>query len=227
MNRTQGVTLIELLVAMALMGIILAVLLQFQGSTLSLSERENSRAARLQAINDISGYLGDRVKAAQAVRDTPACSPSGTSPCLAVVLPKVDRTCGVAKNWTLFRFEYVARSTIPAAERAPAPGLSDTGIYGLKETRTDFGTDATFDSSCQSATAPVAPPGASSSPAGTATSGYLATNLTLPTNAFEYDATKRTVTIRLRSAAYSRLKGIEYLPATTPYKLTVFARNLP
>lgn len=231
--RQAGFTLVELLVTMAIIGILLAVILNLQSSTISFTDKQSGLTQRLQAINDVSGYIGDRVKAAQLVPDglslpiggtstgTSACSRAGTEPCLAVVLPVVDATCGLVVNWRLHAFRYVPRSPLPANEKVALPGLDITGVYGLREIRVPSGV---ADGTC---TAPMNTVPTTFS--GTSTSGMLADNLVLPTGtdkAFEYDPDKKIVTLRLRSVAANRAGTLEHTPSSGPYKLQVFARNV-
>lgn len=229
MNR-QGFTLIELLVTMAIIGILMTVILNLQSSTIAFTAQQNGVAQRLQAINEVSGYIGDRVKAAQSVPDglsVPAstggsstCSRSASAPCLAVVLPVVEPTCGQVINWALHAFHYVARSSVAATEKTPMAGL-DSFAYGLRETRVASGS---ADKTCTDpmTTVPTAF-------TGTSTSGMVVDNLMLPaagTPAFAYDAAKQAVTIQLRSVTVSQVGVTEYTPAAGPYELTVFARNV-
>lgn len=87
-----GLTLVELLVAMSLMGIIFALVTNWQTSTLSVSARTNALSQRLGELNDVTGYVGDRVRSALAVRTSGFTVNGGgcdaTTPCLAVLVPE-------------------------------------------------------------------------------------------------------------------------------------------
>ena len=67
MKREQGFTLIELLVGMAILAILMVAVFSFQQSTSKFADSQNSVAQRLQTINDLSGYLGDQLRAAGGV----------------------------------------------------------------------------------------------------------------------------------------------------------------
>lgn len=98
--RQGGMTLIELLVAMAIMGIVFTLITNWQISTLSISTRTNAMSQQISELNDMTGYVGDRVRSALAVRTTGftvnAASTSNagkcdtTTPCLALFLPESD-----------------------------------------------------------------------------------------------------------------------------------------
>lgn len=99
----QGLTLVEMLVAMAIMGIVFVLVTNWQVSTLSISTRTNAMSQRLTDLTDATGYVGDRVRAAIAVRDggftvnassATAATNSGkcdaVTPCLALLMPESD-----------------------------------------------------------------------------------------------------------------------------------------
>ncbi|WP_104991455.1 type II secretion system protein J [Deinococcus sp. NW-56] len=103
MQAEQGLTLVEMLVAMAIMGIVFVLVTNWQVSTLSISTRTNAMSQRLTDLTDATGYVGDRVRAAIAVRDSgftvnasgaTAATNSGkcdaVTPCLALLIPESD-----------------------------------------------------------------------------------------------------------------------------------------
>lgn len=99
-----GLTLVELLVAMALIGIVFAMITNWQVSTLNISMRTNATSQRLSDLNDVTGYVGDRVRSGIYLRTTGftvnsasayssgACNT--TTPCLAVLVPETDPNIG-------------------------------------------------------------------------------------------------------------------------------------
>ena len=231
--KPQGFTLIELLLGMALLGVLLVLILDLQSSTISFTTRQSNAAQRLQAINDVAGYIGDRVRAAQSVPDGliiagDLCSRSGAQPCLAVILPVVEtrpepscgRQPGTVTGWALHAYRYLPRSSLSAAETSPLPGL-ELAAYALQDVRV-------------AATGPagVCPPRLDTVPtsfSGPVSKALLADNLMLPdegTPAFAYSPITRTLTLRLRSVSRTNAGGMEYTPSRGVYVLSVFARNV-
>ncbi|MFD1734847.1 type II secretion system protein J [Deinococcus malanensis] len=163
MNR-DGFTLVELLVGMAILGILMALILNLQSTTIQYSTQQTSNAQRLQAINDVAGYVGAQVRAAQNVPDGltingSTCSRAGTVPCLAVILPVVEtsaptgctRLPGTVIDWRLHAYRYIPRASIAATDRtrylawtAPRTACRRSGSrpvpYYWTRTRTGAGT---------------------------------------------------------------------------------------
>ncbi|MFD1729885.1 type II secretion system protein J [Deinococcus malanensis] len=231
MNR-DGFTLVELLVGMAILGILMALILNLQSTTIQYSTQQTSNAQRLQAINDVAGYVGAQVRAAQNVPDGltingSTCSRAGTVPCLAVILPVVEtsaptgctRLPGTVIDWRLHAYRYIPRASIAATDRTPLPGLDSTA-YGLQEIRVASGA-VLLDSNADGCWDRVDTPPTTYS--GTVSTGLLADNLILPatgTAAFEYTAATRVVTLRLRSVS-------QMSSGTTQYTLKARRTSCP
>jgi len=97
---SAGFTLLELLVALGIMGIVFGLITSWQTSTLNISTQTNSTAQQLSELNDMTGYVGDRARSALAVRMSgftvnAASAVNGgkceaATPCLALLLPESD-----------------------------------------------------------------------------------------------------------------------------------------
>ena len=222
MRSTQGFTLVELLVSMALLSIVLGILLTTQSTVIRSSMTQQTNAARLGVITDITGYVGDRVKAAALIPDGvvingASCqrSPATGLPCLAVVVPQVSTT-GQISTWELHAFQYVDPAGLTVLERTP--GLTGVNV-ALRE--------LVLVSTCSQ----IVPTSATLTAcfSGTPSTSLLSDELTLPvsgTAAFEYDSAQRLVTLRMRSVSVQNGTP-SYLPANTSYALKVYARNAP
>uniref|UniRef100_UPI002869D02F PulJ/GspJ family protein n=1 Tax=Deinococcus sp. TaxID=47478 RepID=UPI002869D02F len=64
MRKQEGLTLVEILVAMAILGIILVLITNWQTQTLQITTKTNNLATQTAELNDLTGYIGDRVRSA-------------------------------------------------------------------------------------------------------------------------------------------------------------------
>lgn len=250
MKREQGFTLIELLVGMSILAVLMVAMFNFQQSTSKFATSQNSVAQRLQTINDLSGYLGDQLRAAGGVAPAgtslpdgtaagtlSSCDPTGTSPCLALLIPVVEDERGAAAcattpatepgrivGWTLNVYRYVPRTKLEAALKTVTSSTLDGAAYGLVEVR------------LQNPSNPVKAAGScgTSKPLPDAVSAYttvigrnlISDGAVVGTDpAFAYDATKRLVTLRLRTVELVQNK-LTYTPSDRFYTLNVNTRNV-
>lgn len=223
MRNTQGFTLVELLVSMALLSIVLGILMTTQSTVIRSSMAHQTNAVRLGVITDITGYVGDRIKAAALLPDgfvinSVSCqrSPATGLPCLAVVVPQVDSTSGKLITWELHAFQYVDPAQLTSQERTP--GLTDVNV-ALRELQLASTCGQTIPTSATLTTCF----------SGTFSTSLLSDELTLPvsgTAAFEYDSAQRLVTLRMRSVSVQNGTP-SYLPANASYALKIYARNAP
>lgn len=115
MKTNLGFTLVELLIAMAIVGVIFVLILNWQTSTLQISTRANTLADQLSELNDLTGYVGDRVRSAEAVRlngfSVNGDSCDSTTPCLAVLSLTEDVSgTTVTRTWNRLVFRVEPRS---------------------------------------------------------------------------------------------------------------------
>ena len=218
--NTKGFTMIELIISLALMGVVLGIVLTIQSTVLSTSQQQRRQAVTLGVLTDVTGYIGDRVKSAALVTDgvtiggvTCQRSPSSGYPCLAVVLPQVDSS-GQVTTWELHAFQYVDPAQLTTLERTP--GLTGVNV-ALRESQ--------LTSSCGVNVPTVST--LTTCFAGTPSVSLLSDELVLPgsgTAAFSYDASQQLVTLNTRSVS---VQGgtITYLPLSGSYPLKIYARN--
>ena len=222
MRRTQGFTLIELLISLGLLSIVLGILLTTQSTVIRSSMTQQTSAVRLGVITDITGYVGDRIKAAALLPDSvtvngAVCQRSPTSglPCLAVVVPQVG-TGGQITAWELHAFQYADPAGLTVQERTPGLTGVNVALRELQLVSTcgqSIPTSATL-TTCFS---------------GTPSTSLLSDELALPLNgtaAFGYDPSQHLVTLRMRSVSVQNGTP-SYLPANDSYALKVYARNVP
>ncbi|UBV42070.1 prepilin-type N-terminal cleavage/methylation domain-containing protein [Deinococcus taeanensis] len=246
LRRTGGLTLIELLLAMAIMGVVLVLITNWQTSTLDLTTRTNATGRGLSELTDLTGYVGDRVRSAQRVRVATsglsvntgsgnACS--ALRPCLAAVLPEVD-PAGKVTQYVLYVYRMEPRSVV-TLDKTPDAWAEDN-VQVLREYRSGAGsTPANCVPSAGEtfATASSAACQDMRNLAGLAevksftpylVSDYLTPSDQLPGGAapFTWNAATRSVTLRVQFRQQARGR-VTTLPSAQPYALDVRARNVP
>lgn len=141
-HAQAGLTLVELLVAMALIGIVFAMITNWQVSTLNISTRTNATSQRLSDLNDVTGYVGDRVRAALRVRTATSGLSVNTGtgatcaterPCLAVVLPDPNDN-GQINKYVLYVYRIDPRSVLNADDKV-TDTWAETNVAVLREYR--------------------------------------------------------------------------------------------
>jgi len=219
-RQQAGLTLIELLVAMALIGIVFAMITNWQVSTLNISTRTNAVSQRLSDLNDVTGYVGDRVRSGVKIETSPGTGTftvngqtcDATSPCLAVLVPEEVTASGSTTIWyrtLIYRLD-------PRSEILPLDGVADSwatdNVRVLREYRGSVVSSPTLTfSSLQP---------------------YLVTDYLTPANElgsgvvpFAYDATTKSVKLAFQTK--QQVRGQTQFTPATPYTLTVQARNVP
>lgn len=226
-------TLIELLVAMAVLGIIFTAILSWQGFTIQASANATSTADQLRKLNDVTGYLGDRVRAAQGIRTAGfTVNPSSavgagacnaTYPCLALLVPEASAGTAISRClYLIYRIE--PRSALSDADKA-ADAWADENTKILREYRV---VNNTTTKNCNTFKADF---DGRTTFSGISTYYLLVDGLTITSSTgvnfvpFAYDTVQRLITLRIR--AKQRVRGQEqYAPRNSPYEFTLRARNV-
>ncbi|GGJ35758.1 PulJ/GspJ family protein [Deinococcus roseus] len=231
-HKNWGFGLFEMLISMALMGIILTALVSIENNTLNYSTQQQDRALKLITLAEVSGYVGDMTRHAVDVKTSMtvnglSCSISNTAnPCFAVMVPASLGTDATRPNkidaYFLMVYRMEARSSIAAAYKNTNP-WADSNTMVLLEYRTTVCQDTTT-TACNGIT-PVMP-----STVSNATWYLVGDNLRnknqagVAFNPFEYNTATMQLNIRLQVA--SQLRGkIIYVPGTGPQTFTVRLRN--
>jgi prepilin-type N-terminal cleavage/methylation domain-containing protein len=126
----RGFTLLEILVALAVLAIFTTALLAFTQGTLTANRVARKQAQLLEELKDAAGYLADTLKEAQRVLSSATVNGSGCQPptCLAVLLPEPGGTCALRA----YRLE--ARSGVGDDYKSPDP-WADANTRMLREYR--------------------------------------------------------------------------------------------
>lgn len=252
-GRAAGFTLIELLIAMGILGVVLLLVMNWQMSTLNVSTRTNALTRSMNELNDLTGYVGDRVRSAVRVRvatsnlsiNGKACTVN--NPCLAVVLPE-PRDDGEIRKYNLFVYRMDPRSETNA-DFVASDSWADTNVAVLQEHRSEDsgssilncvvfnpGTPApvartTFEASNSPACVSMRNLASQTNLTGFGkylVSDYLtpASDLPATQQPFAYDPASRTMTLNFRYR--QRVNGaVSSMPLDGPFTLSVQARNVP
>ena len=126
----RGFTLLEILVALAVLAIFTTALLAFTQGTLTANRVARKQAQLLEELKDAAGYLADTLQEAQRVLSSATVNGSGCQPptCLAVLLPEPGGTCALRA----YRLE--ARSRVGDDYKSPDP-WADANTRMLREYR--------------------------------------------------------------------------------------------
>ncbi|ALJ91257.1 PulJ/GspJ family protein [Thermus aquaticus] len=125
----RGFTLLEILVALAVLAIFTTALLAFTQGTLTAKRVARKQAQLLEELKDAAGYLADTLQGAQRVLSSATVNGRGCQPptCLAVLLPE-----GGACALRAYRLE--ARSGVGDDYKSPDP-WADANTRMLREYR--------------------------------------------------------------------------------------------
>jgi prepilin-type N-terminal cleavage/methylation domain-containing protein len=126
----RGFTLLEILVALAVLAIFTTALLAFTQGTLAANRVARRQAQLLEELKDAAGYLADTLQEAQRVLSSATVNGRGCQPptCLAVLLPEPGGTCALRA----YRLE--ARSDVGDDYKSPDP-WADANTRMLREYR--------------------------------------------------------------------------------------------
>jgi prepilin-type N-terminal cleavage/methylation domain-containing protein len=226
-TKTQGFTLVELLIAMAIAGVIIMAVLSWQLASTDASIRSNALVQSLSELNDLTGYVGDRVRSAEGIRvndfkiNGKVCD--STTPCLALLAPQ-DRGASDRKwLYLVYRLEKRADWTsVYKVENAWAD-KAENKIMVLREYRKSC--DLTAPGVCDSfKTAFVSLADFDISAVGLVTD-FLTSTDQAGTAIVPFAKTGSAVELKFQYKQPVQGKAT-YLPRTGPYTLTVQARNV-
>jgi prepilin-type N-terminal cleavage/methylation domain-containing protein len=126
----RGFTLLEILVALAVLAIFTTALLAFTQGTLTANRVARKQAQLLEELKEAAGYLADTLQGAQRVLSSATINESDCQPptCLAVLLPEPGGTCA------LRAYKLEARSGVGGDYKSPDP-WADANTRMLREYR--------------------------------------------------------------------------------------------
>lgn len=128
MNR-RGLTLLEILVAIAVLAIFTAALLAFTQGTLSSNRMARTQAQLWEELKDAAGYLADNLQEAKAIPNPAQVNDKSCTPptCVAALIPE-------GNGCALRAYRLEPRSGIGDDYKAPNP-WADANTQMLREYR--------------------------------------------------------------------------------------------
>lgn len=228
--KQAGVTLVEMLISMLMLGFILTMVMSIESNTLQFSSRQQDHSAQLTSLVEATGYMGDMVRQSTSIQTSMtvnglACSiTSTTNPCFGIMVPvsQGSDTANPSKidAYLMLVYRMENRSTLPA-EYKSTNSWADSNTWVIKEYRSVV---------CQAgacpATAPTAPTNISNAP------WYLVADQIskVQANGTAYTPFTRSTTnlsqftLRLQSASRV-MNETRYVPVTGPQSLNITMRN--
>lgn len=223
--RRQGVALVELLVAIAVLGVVIGVLIAVTSSTLTFSARAISDAERLAELRDVTGYMSDNIRRARTVlTDTTvngaACTiTAGSRACFALVVPEA-RDSEAIDTYLFLAYRVQPRSELGALYKL-ADAWADANTYVIQEYRRVLCSPTTTPCSGSPAVPPTPLPTISGARPYLVLDGLAFDNLA---QAFSYDPATGKLTLTLQ--VKERHRGVvRFTPQSAPLKLQVVRRN--
>ena len=201
----RGLTLLEILVALAVLAIFTTALLAFTQGSLTANRVARKQAQLLEELKDAAGYLADTLQEAQRVLSSATVNGSGCQPptCLAVLLPEPGGTCALRA----YRLE--ARSRVGDDYKSPDP-WADANTRMLREYRLTG-------QSCSATTFSGAQP-------------YVVLDLVDDDNNlafFQVQTSPTAITLNIRLKAREGWRILFVPGAGQTYSLRVYPRNAP
>jgi len=210
----RGISLVEVLVAVAILGIVLAALLSLTVSTTSFTARSTVISDVTRDLSDASGYLSDAFRQAASVVDLSGGTVSfdlvggGTvqcqlGDCVAFWVPQFSEASGAVEGEWLNVYQIVVRDTLPSHWR------SDAAYTGSDSTT---GAVVRFVGSSSGSTQLVAQP------------SLLIDNIVLAGSALVFTDADDELRVTLQVGRLTR-QGVILSPAAAPLETVVFRRN--
>ncbi len=227
----RGFALVEMLVAIAVLGVVIAALITVTSSTLTFSARVVSEAGRLAELRDVTGYMGDNIRRARAVLTNTTVNGArcniadGPSACFVLVVPAVARESptDAIDTYLFLAYRIQPRSELGALYKL-ADAWADANTFVVIEYRRVIcDPDPTTEAPpCGSpAVLPTPLPPIRGARPYLVLDGMAFDNLT---QAFGYDQATGKLTLTLQ--VKERQRGVvHFTPAQAPLELRVVRRN--
>ncbi len=133
----KGFTIVELLVAAVIFGIVLAGVGSFLIGGLRFSGAATIAADQLREVNDASGYLSDMVRRSARLGSSTGSDCGGDATavsCISLVVPAADTAARSVEWYHGVQFHLIERGTVPAAQRSD-DAWADDNTWAIVEYR--------------------------------------------------------------------------------------------
>lgn len=229
--KQAGVTILEMLISMLLLGFVLTMLLSIESNSMKFSSRQQDNSMQLTSLVEATGYIGDMVRQSTSFQSSLtvnglACSiTSTTNPCFGIMVPATQGsdTANPSKidAYLLLVYRLENRSTL-SADYKTTNTWADSNTWVIKEYRSVL---------CQAGTCPAT--GLPTVPASISNANwYLVADqiAKVRPNGTSYvpfapsTTNLRQFTLQLQSV--SRVSNeTRYVPANNPQSLNIMMRN--
>lgn len=240
--RSSGFTLIEILVSIAIFGIVMLAILNLQNGTIQTTSNVINASDRLADQTLATSYIADRFRGARVITgttttalslgSTTTCSNAATSanPCIAFITPETTYgdASGAMTRYVHLAYRYEARTGF--ADRQPDVWADTNGVEIIREYRRelkDLATSCPTLSACTPAQITAAAASAPSASSGLWVNTMLADGFTrvATTGTFSpWTISGEALQIRIRSL-YKQSGASKYFPGDGPTTLQVLKRN--
>ncbi len=216
--KHQGISMIEVLIAILILGTVLTALLRLTVGSLTFSAISVSTAERLQELNDATSYVADNLRRAKGVETSLTVNGQNCDitsyNCLAVVIP-ASQSGSTIDTELLLVYRLEPRSSLGTNYKVP-DSWADANTLVLMEYRKEL---------CGGSTGLSCPQAVGSSVTGLTpyfVVDQLATTSDVP-DPLNYDGTKTfTLRFQVKDQASS---NILYTPQDGPSELKITRRN--
>lgn len=229
--KQAGVTLVEMLISMLILGFILTMVISVEANTLKFSTRQQDNSLQLTSLVEATGYMGDMIRQSTSFQSSLtvnglACDvTSTTNPCFGIMVPASQGSDATNPSkidaYLMLVYRMENRNTLPVDYKS-TNSWADSNTWVIKEYRSVV---------CQAAGCPAS--GAPTVPTVINNANWylvadqiskVRPNGTNYTPFARSTANVRQFTLQLQSVSRV-MNETRYVPSTGPQSLTIMMRN--
>lgn len=234
-SNATGFTIVEIVIAMAIMGILLSFVVSVQSSTFKSADQLMGSAQRLSNLEQATVYMASRVQEARAISTSAtvngqSCNITDTNPCFVVQVAEYPSDGNSITNATYkyLVYRFIPRAALSVADRSPNE-WADSNTYAVSQSQQVICYPDTSDLTRACDRKKVNPDFTNIMTPAQSTNQVVIDMLTKTASdgsfaPFAYDATKGQFTFQFRQANQQN-GNVVYTPTQGPYKQIVQRRN--